>query len=94
MSKNFRNSFLKIDSRNYRESLEDNEIYQLQKILSTLEHTTKRSYTTKQFCEAFTTYEGVRIDPSVQSDADEFYNALMDKVETFLKTFNSTSILE
>ena len=40
----------------------------------------KKSYSPKQFCESFITYEGAPIDTMVQNDADEFFNALMEKI--------------
>lgn len=94
MIANFRDRFINVSSLAYRESPEANEIYQLQKLLTYLKYGTKRSYTTRQFCDSFITYEGVPIDPSVQNDADEFFNALMEKIENFLKEAHQHSILE
>lgn len=54
----------------------------------------KRSYSPKQFCESFITYEGLPIDPMIQSDADEFFNSLMDKIEAFLTMTENHKILE
>lgn len=76
----FRENFISIDSREYKPLLEENEIYQLQSIFSALKFSNKRSITTKKFCDSFITYEGLPINPMVQSDSDEFFNALMEKV--------------
>lgn len=50
-----------------------------------LKYSNKRSVSLKRFCESFITYENAPINPMVQSDADEFFNALMEKLDNFLK---------
>ena len=50
---------------------------QYQKIFAGLKHSSNRSVNTRKFCESFITYEGLPINPMVQSDADEFFNQLM-----------------
>lgn len=77
MISHFRENFLAIDSRAYRPSPEQNEILQFQNIFSGLKFSNKRSINTRKFCESFITYEGVPINPMIQSDADEFLNQLM-----------------
>lgn len=50
MIKRFRDRFIKVDSIAYRDTLETNEIYQLQKLLTYMKYGNKKSYSTKQFC--------------------------------------------
>lgn len=45
----------------------------------------KQYFNPKNFCKAFKDIDGSAIDPFVQKDVDEFFNMLMDKVETLVK---------
>ncbi len=74
--------------------MDKNEIYQLQKIFYSLKYGQRKAETTKSFCASFITFEGQPISPVVQSDADEFFNTLMDRIETFLKLTSHHDILE
>jgi len=45
-------------------------MFQLQNVFASLKYSSKRSISIKKFCDAFITYEGVSINPMVQSDSD------------------------
>jgi hypothetical protein len=70
MIPHFREHFMSIDSTSYREIPENNEILQYQKIFGGLKYSSNRSVTSRKFCESFITYEGLPINPMIQSDAD------------------------
>jgi hypothetical protein len=70
MITSFRESFISIDPKPYKPLLEENEIYQFQNIFSGLKYSNKKSISTKKFCESFINYEGLPINPMVQSDTD------------------------
>ena len=84
---------MSITSKDYKESDKQNEILQFQKIFAGLKYSRSRSVNSRKFCESFITYEGVPINPMVQSDADEFYNQLMEKIEAFLKANDRHDII-
>ncbi len=68
-------------------------MFQLQKLFAFLKYSQKTSYNPKDFCEAFKDFEGKSIDVNIQSDVDEFFNALMEKLENLLKSTSSLDII-
>lgn len=73
--------------------LKENILYQLQVMLSNLQESEKKYYDTQDFCRAYK-YEGQPINPSVQMDADEFFNMLFDKLENITKGTQQENILK
>jgi len=51
-------------------------------MFTSLCYSEKEAYNPKKFCHAFKDYEGNPTNVFEQMDIDEFFNALMDKLET------------
>lgn len=66
------------------EKLKDNVLFQIQNLLSHLQESEKKYYDTQDFCKSYK-YEGQPINPTIQMDADEFFNMLFDKLEYLSK---------
>ena len=62
----------------------DNVLYQLQTMLANLQESEKKYFDTWDFCKSYK-YDGQPVNPSVQMDADEFFNMLFDKLENLVK---------
>jgi ubiquitin carboxyl-terminal hydrolase 34 len=75
-----------------KEKLKDNMLYQLQTMLSNLQESEKRFYDTKDFCKAYKP-DGQPVNPTIQMDADEFFNMLFDKLEHLLRESKQVSEL-
>jgi ubiquitin carboxyl-terminal hydrolase 9/24 len=54
----------------------------------------KQYYNPKKFCEAFKDIDGSPIDPNFQKDVDEFFNPLIDKIETLIKDTKEEKIMK
>jgi hypothetical protein len=63
------------------DSIEDKEniVREIQNIFGFLKYSQNPSYTTASLCQTFI-LDGQPIDPRMQTDVDEFYHALMDKL--------------
>ena len=57
----------------------ENIVRQIQNIFGYLKYTQNPSYTTSSLCQNFI-LDGQPIDPRIQTDVDEFFHALMDKL--------------
>jgi len=49
-------------------------------------------YTTASLCKTFI-YDGQPIDPRIQTDVDEFFHCMMDKLERNLEKINRKDII-
>ena len=56
----------------------------MQHLLANLQESEKKFFDTREFCKSYK-YEGQPVNPSVQMDADEFFNMLFDRLETLTK---------
>lgn len=74
--------------------LEDNLLYQTQLIFSALKNSQKQYYDTKLFCQSYKDNQGKPLDIFQQMDADEFFNAYLDKLEVLLKPSNKQYIIQ
>lgn len=76
--KNFSSQLLNVDS----DKIDDKEniVREIQNIFGFLKYSVNPSYTTSSLCQNFI-LDGQPIDPRVQTDVDEFFHALMDKLE-------------
>lgn len=68
------------------ESIEDKEnvVREIQNIFGFMKYSDNQSYSTSSLCQNFI-LDGQPIDPRVQTDVDEFFHALMDKLERNLQ---------
>eukprot|EP01103_Thecamoeba_quadrilineata_P011019 TRINITY_DN2539_c0_g1_i2.p1 TRINITY_DN2539_c0_g1~~TRINITY_DN2539_c0_g1_i2.p1 ORF type:complete len:2405 (-),score=378.30 TRINITY_DN2539_c0_g1_i2:956-7465(-) len=67
--------------------------YQLQSIFGYLQESEKKYYDTRPFCNSYKD-NGQPMNPSVQMDADEFFNILFDKLENILKITKQEGMLK
>lgn len=74
------------------DSQEEDTLFEVQKIFAYLKNSDAASYTPRSFCANFK-HDGATIDPRVQMDADEFFNSLMDKLDTALKACKQQHII-
>lgn len=80
---NFRETILRINKTN--EPVEEDLLYQMQTLYSTLKHSDKQHVNPKGLCRAFKDWEGRPVNVMEQMDADEFINTFMDRIETQIK---------
>jgi hypothetical protein len=59
---------------------EENLLFQIQKMFLNLQHSEKKFYNPKEFCNAFKDYEGNPTNVSEQMDIDEFSGILFDRL--------------
>jgi ubiquitin C-terminal hydrolase len=69
-------------------------LYQLQKIATGLVASDKMFVHAKGLCQVYKNWEGQPINPLEQMDVEEFFNGLMDKVETELHGTNRQKLVE
>lgn len=67
------------------ESVQDDLVYQLQKLFVFLEKTDRQDYNPKDFCFSFKDYAGSPTNLVVQQDAQEFLNMIFEKLENKVK---------
>ena len=72
----------------------DQVLYQLQKIAAGLIASDKVFVQARGLCQAYLNWEGLPINPLEQMDVEEFFNGLMDKVETGLKDTSRPKLVE
>jgi len=77
----FRNGLFQCDLQ----EAPDQVLCQLQKIAVGLVASDKMFIQARGLCQAYKNWEGLSINPMEQMDVEEFFNGLMDKVETGLK---------
>ena len=58
-----------------------------------LKYTDNLSYSAASLCKTFI-LDGQPIDPRIQTDVDEFYHTLMDKLERNLKHINKLTLIQ
>ncbi|KAJ3283921.1 hypothetical protein HK104_010175 [Borealophlyctis nickersoniae] len=84
MIPSFRSAILSADTGD-SEDKKDNLLYQLQVLFSNLQETQKRDYAAVDFCHSFKDYDGKPMNVFVQTDVDEFFNQLFDRLERLLR---------
>ena len=67
------------------ESIDDNMMHQLQKLIAHLELSERNDFNPMQFCFAFKEFDGQPTNTAEQKDAQEFLNLIFDRLETALK---------
>jgi ubiquitin C-terminal hydrolase len=93
----FQQLFMLEDFRNFlidAPSEEGSIMLQARRLLRALRDSGKASLSTKNFTNVFTNFDGSALNPLEQMDADEFFNNLMDKIETSLKKNNQESAIK
>ena len=80
----FRKGLLSLPPLN-QENLNDDVLYQMQRLFAHLQESQKKFYNTIGFCKAYKDYSGQSVNPLIQMDADEFFNMLFEKLENGLK---------
>ena len=92
MNSNFQQIFMQQEFRNFlidaeievTDNIETSVMFQFQMVMKGLRDAVRQSYNPRNFCRVFTNFDGSPINVLEQMDADEFFNNLMDKVETEL----------
>ena len=76
------------------EKIDDKEniAYQLQNIFAQLKFSENPTNNTSSFCKKFI-IDGQPIDPRVQTDVDQFFHTLMDKIQRNLVKINRKDII-
>eukprot|EP00004_Rigifila_ramosa_P006247 TRINITY_DN1692_c0_g1_i1.p1 TRINITY_DN1692_c0_g1~~TRINITY_DN1692_c0_g1_i1.p1 ORF type:complete len:3114 (-),score=719.02 TRINITY_DN1692_c0_g1_i1:25-8475(-) len=74
--------------------LADSVLYQFQVIFGHLLESQKKFADTRPFCLAYKDYDGQSVNTSVQMDVDEFFNMLLDKIDTLLKGTDHEKMLQ
>jgi ubiquitin carboxyl-terminal hydrolase 34 len=82
-----------IEEEKPKDDLADNVLYQMQRMFAFLQESRKRSFDTSDFCAAYRDPDGRPVNPSVQMDANEFYNQLFDTLEQRLKKSSQEQLL-
>jgi ubiquitin carboxyl-terminal hydrolase 9/24 len=95
MIPSFRKAILEVEDKNAKnEPPNQNVLYQIKRIFGGLMDLEKQYYNPKKFCEAFKDIDGSPIDPTVQKDVDEFFNPLIEKIETLIKDTKEERIMK
>ena len=81
----FRKAMIEVEDRNSDTPDEENVLYHVKCIFSGLMETEKQYFNPKRFCKAFKDIDGSSIDVYTQKDVDEFFNMLMDRIESLIK---------
>ena len=77
-----------------KEPLEQNLLYELQYIFSSLKYSAKQYINTKGFTSAFKDFEGNPVNVMEQMDADEFFSTFMDRIEELLKGSSNEELIK
>jgi hypothetical protein len=82
----FRNSILDLVDESTPPDTPENEdmLYQLQYIFSSLGESAKQYVNPKDFCHSFKDWDGNPINVIEQMDVEEFFNSFMDKLEGYV----------
>lgn len=86
----FRNGLFQCDLQ----EAPDQVLCQLQKIAAGLVASDKMFIQARGLCQAYKNWEGLSINPLEQMDVEEFFNGLMDKVETGLRDTARSKLVE
>lgn len=76
------------------ESVDDNLLHQLQKLMANLELSERMDYNPWEFCFAFKEFDGTPTNTAEQKDAQEFLNLAFDRLETALKGTSRRNLLQ
>lgn len=76
------------------EDVEDNLLFQIQKMFLNLQHSEKKFYNPKDFCHAIKDYEGNATNVAEQMDIDEFSGILFDRLENQLKQTKQETLIK
>jgi hypothetical protein len=94
MIPDFRKAIIEVEDRHHdQQSAEENVLFQIKCIFGGLMEVEKQYYNPKKFCKAFKDIDGSPIDPYVQKDVDEFFNMLMDRIESLIKGTKEEKIM-
>jgi ubiquitin carboxyl-terminal hydrolase 34 len=66
----------------------------MKRIFGGLMELEKQFYNPKGFLKAFKDIDGSPIDPTVQKDADEFFNMLIDRIENLIKGSKEEKVIK
>ena len=88
---NFRDQIISIDAQTIDDK--ENIVLELQNIFAHLKYSESPVYTTLSLCRKFI-LDGQPIDPRVQTDVDEFFHSLMDKLERNLSKIDRKQIIK
>ena len=98
MIPSFRNAIVsarRIIPRSKAEELpSDPMLVQLQHLFTSLHEGVKQYCNPKKFCLEFKDWEGNPINSAEQMDVDEFFNTLMDKLESALRETNEANLIK
>ncbi|EGR28119.1 ubiquitin carboxyl-terminal hydrolase family protein, putative [Ichthyophthirius multifiliis] len=92
MIKEFSQNLMKVKIED--DNLQENVLFQLNQLFNNLNYSQKQYIEAKEFCQAFKDYQGNPINVTQQMDVDEFFNTLMDKLETILQRKNQENIIK
>lgn len=84
MIKSLRNDVLSIPE-DHKQEKDENMFYQLQLLFAGLLKSEKQYVNPKGFCHAFKDWDGNPTNVLEQMDVEEFFNMLMDRIETAIK---------
>ncbi|KAL4505333.1 hypothetical protein ABPG72_002395 [Tetrahymena utriculariae] len=96
MIREFSDSLQKVDAQTSEKEYnpKENVLYQIQQIFSALSYSQRQYYDPRDFCQAFKDLDGQPINVFQQMDVDEFFNTLMDRLETLLKPSKNDFIIK
>jgi len=95
MISDFSNTILESDDINAgKVENHENLFHQIQLIFGALKLSQRQSYDPRLFCHAFKDYEGNPMNVLEQMDVDEFFNNIMDKLETVIKPTPNEGIIK
>lgn len=90
----FRKAILEVEDRNNESGPEDeNVLHQVKCIFGGLMEIEKQYFNPKKFCKAFKDIDGSPIDVFVQKDVDEFFDMLVDRIESLIKGTNQEKVM-
>ena len=75
-------------------TIDDNVLHQLQKLMAHLELSERSDYNPYEFCFAFKDFEGNPTNVGEQKDAQEFLTSAFDRIETLLKDTSRKYLLQ
>jgi ubiquitin carboxyl-terminal hydrolase 9/24 len=85
MINSLRNDVLSVKDANAQVDPDESMLYQLQLLFAGLSRSEKQYVNPKGFCHAFKDWEGNPTNVLEQMDVEEFFNMLMDRIETAVK---------
>ncbi len=91
----FRHSIVSCQDPNFKqENIDEDLLYQIQKMFLNLRNSDKKFYNPKPFCHAFKDYDGNPTNVLEQMDIDEFSNILFDRVENQLRPTKQETLIK